>query len=136
MQIETGTILPPRRIDCVSPEVMKTWAPILRDPNPIHLDRDAVKAKGLGDKVINQGPINLAYVIDMLQAAFPTGTILTMANRFVDNVYEGDAVVASGSITGVTSAGDMLHVACDFFLKADARDLVITGQAVVAVPAG
>jgi acyl dehydratase len=133
MRIEVGAELPTRRIDNVSPETMKAWAPILRDPNPIHLDRDAVRAKGLGDRLINQGPINLGYCMDMLQAAFAGATIEEISNRFVDNVYEGDALTASGEITQVVDRPHGRAVRCDFRLRADERDLVITGSALIAL---
>src|SRR3546814_8039781 len=73
---------------------MKEWAVFLHDPNPIHLDVEVVKAKGLGDKVINQGPANVAYVMNMLAAAFPGSRIEKMDSRFVDNVYAGDRLTA------------------------------------------
>ena len=133
MRIEVGAELPTRRIDNVSPETMKAWAPILRDPNPIHLDRDAVRAKGLGDRLINQGPINLGYCMDMLHAAFAGGTIEEITNRFVDNVYEGDGLTASGEITEVVDRPQGRAVRCDFRLRADERDLVITGSALIAL---
>mgnify|MGYP001164667901 CR=1 FL=1 len=131
MRIEPGAILPPRRIEFVSPATMKTWAPILHDPNPIHLDRDAVAAKGLGNRLINQGPINVGYCMDMLLAAFPGSVIESMSSRFIDNVYEGDAVTATGIVASVTSRGGALAVEVDFQLKADERDIVIAGKATV-----
>jgi len=134
MAIEVGTVLPTYKVDRVSPETMKIWAPILHDPNPIHLDREAVKAKGLGDRLINQGPINLGYIVNMLHAAFPGGTISTISNRFVDNVYEDDALEASAQVTGVEHVGDKVDIACDFALRAAERDLVITGKAIVTLP--
>lgn len=136
MQVEVGARLQARRIDDVSPETMKVWAPILHDPNPIHLDRDAVRAKGLGNRLINQGPINLGYCIDMLHAAFPGGVIEEITNRFVDNVYEGDGLTASGEITEIVGLPNGYRIRCDFRLKADERDLVITGSALIALPCG
>lgn len=130
---EPGTKLPPLRIEAVSPQTMKAWAPILRDPNPIHLDRAAVRAKGLGDKLINQGPINIAWVINMLHSAFPTGEIVSLSNRFVANVYEGDAVVAAGEITATDATNKRLT--CTFALTAEGRGDVVTGEAVIALPA-
>lgn len=135
MPIEVGTTLPALEVAHVSPETMKTWAPILGDPNPIHLDRDAVRAKGLGDRLINQGPINLGYVINMLLQAFPGGFIKSISNRFVDNVYEGDALTASAMVTAIDRDAATVCVYCDIVLRATERDLVITGKAVVEVSA-
>ena len=82
-----GDLLKPFRIANVSPETMKSWAKVLRDPNPIHLDPKAVMAMGLGDRVISQGPVNLAYVISMLYGAFPGSRLELLDVRYVANVF-------------------------------------------------
>jgi 3-hydroxybutyryl-CoA dehydratase len=125
MTITVGDALPPFIIESVSPDAMKDWAVFLADPNPIHLDSEVVKAMGLGDKVINQGPANVAYVANMLMAAIPGARIDTMDNRFVDNAYAGDRLVASGMVTAV----DGHRVTCDTLLMANDTRTVITGTA-------
>ena len=52
----------------VDPQRMKTMAAILRDPYQVHWDRDATMAMGLDGRVINQGPLNLSYIANMLMA--------------------------------------------------------------------
>ena len=106
---------------------MKQWAVFLRDPNPIHLDVEVVKAKGLGSRVINQGPANVAYVMNMLLAAFPGERIEAMDSKFVDNVYGGDRLEAGGTVSGV--ADDRVN--CDVWLRADGQRLVISGTATI-----
>jgi acyl dehydratase len=123
--------LPPFVIDSVSAAAMKEWAVFLADPNPIHLDAAVVKAKGLGERVINQGPANVAYLMNMLTQAFPQGTIAAMESRFVDNVYAEDRLTAGGSVTAVEDG----VVSCDIWLRADSRGAVITGTARVKLPA-
>jgi len=127
MSYAAGDPIPPFVIESVSPAHMKDWAVFLADPNPIHLDVEVVKAKGLGDKVINQGPINVAYMMNMLMAAFPGARIETMDSRFLDNVYAGDKVTASGRIVAVD--GDRID--CEFSLDADGRGTVNSGTATV-----
>jgi 3-hydroxybutyryl-CoA dehydratase len=125
MSISVGDALPPFVIESVSADAMKNWAVFLADPNPIHLDVDVVKAMGLGDKVINQGPANVAYVANMLMAAIPGARIDRMDNRFVDNAYAGDRLVASGSVTAV----DGNRISCETLLIANDSRTVITGTA-------
>ena len=74
----------------VPQESMDTWAVILDDPNPIHLDANAVKQVGLGNKTINQGPANIAYILNMIEENFPNSQILKMNNKMTDSVLEGD----------------------------------------------
>jgi acyl dehydratase len=127
--MNAGDALAPFRIAVVSPEGMKAWAKFLHDPNPIHLDPAVVKAKGLGERVINQGPANLAYLINMLQAAFPGGFIESLEVRYVDNVFGGESVEAGGTVKEASKR----HVACDVWLRAEGRP-VLTGAATVALP--
>jgi acyl dehydratase len=131
MKLTVGSELQPFRIASVSPEGMQAWAKFLHDPNPIHLDPAVVRAKGLGDKVINQGPCNLAYIISMLQAAVPGSTLESLDIRYVDNVYGGDAVEASGKVTSVSEQPGGNAYVCDVWLRADGRGPVITGTATV-----
>lgn len=132
-----GASLVPLWIDSVSPAGMKQWATFLHDPNPIHLDPAVVKAKGWGDRVINQGPANLAYIITMLQKALPGATLEALDVRYVDNVFGGESVEAGGKVTEVSQPQGGAHgrtrVACDIWLRAPARDFVITGTAVLSV---
>ncbi|WP_239806658.1 MaoC family dehydratase [Croceicoccus hydrothermalis] len=127
--IKPGDALPPLVIESVSPDAMRDWSVFLADPNPIHLDVEVVKAKGLGDKRINQGPINVAYMMNMLMAAFPGCRIESMDSRFLDNVYEGDRAVASGEVTAVEGN----RVSCDLKLDVDGRGTVNAGTATIII---
>ena len=90
---------------------------------------EVVKAKGLGDKVINQGPANVAYMMNMLMAAFPGCQIESMDSRFLDNVYGEDKVVASGKITAIEDN----RISCEFTLDVEGRGTVNSGTATVII---
>lgn len=122
-----GSALPAFTVASVSADAMRDWALFLRDPNPIHLDPEFVRAKGLGDRVINQGPANLAYIANMLAAAFPGGRIASLESRFVDNAYAGDRLTAGGRIVET----DGRRTVCDVWLVADGDRPVIQGRAVI-----
>ena len=124
-----GDALPPFTIESVSSGAMKQWAVFLADPNPIHLDVEAVKAKRLGDRVINQGPINVAYMMNMLLRAFPAGRIKTMDSRFLDNVYAGDRGIVNGKIVAIEGK----RITCEFALEVDGRATVNSGTATVEI---
>ena len=127
MPVAPGDALPAVTIESVSPQTMKDWSVFLADPNPIHLDVDVVRAKGLGERLINQGPINVAYVINMLAGAFPGGRIEQLKSRFLDNVYAGERVTAQGTVTAV----DGRRVECEFTLTAEQRGPVNSGTATI-----
>lgn len=129
MSYAVGDALPPFVIESASPEAMKAWAVFLADPNPIHLDVEVVKAKGLGDRVINQGPMNVAFMLNMLMAAFPSAAIEAIDSRFLDNVYGGDKVTAQGTITAVEGN----RISCEFTLDVDGRGPVNSGTATIMI---
>ena len=71
---------------------MNLWADILDDPNPIHLDVNSVKLLGLGEKTINQGHANIAYIINAINYNFPDSEIIRLNNKMTDSIVEGDKI--------------------------------------------
>jgi acyl dehydratase len=132
-----GDELPELVVAAVDAEKMKTMAALLRDPNPIHWDVDAVRDLGMGDRPVNQGPNNMAYLVNLL-ASYAGGYegVLALRVRFLANVFAGDRLVAGGTVTAVDDDGPRRLVRCDVWLRRDgaADDTVMAGQATVALP--
>jgi 3-hydroxybutyryl-CoA dehydratase len=126
--VKTGDALPPQRT-LVRAEAMPIWAAALHDPNPIHVDPAAVRALGLGDRVINQGPINVGYLVNMLAAAFPGSRLERVEVRFQANVFAGDVAVASGTIAAVNQADH--RVDCNLLLTVEGGQNALVGAATV-----
>jgi acyl dehydratase len=129
--VAVGTTLPPFVIESVDPEKMKLMAALLRDPNPIHIDVDSVRALGLGDRVINQGPTNLSYVMTMVTRW--TGDVAALRDvrmRFLGNVFGGDRVECGGTVTEVDADNGL--VTLDVHATANGQP-VLQGTIVVAV---
>jgi acyl dehydratase len=106
---EVGQALPALVIEAVDAEKMKIMAALLRDPNPIHYDSAQVKALGLGDRVINQGPINMSYLLNMVtQWSGGVPTLRSAAVRFLGNVFAGDRVECTGTVTAVDDAAGLV----------------------------
>lgn len=103
---EVGQQLPALVIDEVSAEKMKLMAAILRDPNPIHIDADEVRALGLGDREVNQGPSNMSYVLNMVTRwSGGVPTLRSVAVRFLGNVFAGDRVDCVGTVAAIDDEG-------------------------------
>ena len=86
------------------------------------------------ENAINQGPANLAYVINALTAAFPGCEIETLDVRFLDNAFAGDVVEASGKVVEVSAAGGRRRTICEVWLHAPGPRPVVGGRAVVSQP--
>jgi len=132
--VATGP-LPEYRIESVSAPAMHQMAVILDDPNQIHLDPDAVRAAGLGDRVINQGPTNVGYAMDMLRAAFPGARVRRFSAKFLQNVFGGDTVVIRGTVDSVEDHGDHITATCTVEVQAEPARPVLAATAIVDVPA-
>ena len=105
---------------------MKTMAALLRDPYPVHWDRDSNARLGLAGRVINQGPLNLGYVANMLMAWAGETALRRLTVSFGRPVLDGDHVVARGAVREVVDG--TAH--CDVWLARD-DERVVTGTAEV-----
>jgi len=132
--VSVGDEIAPWEMPRVDPQRMKTMAAILRDPYPVHWDRDAVEAMGIGRVVINQGPLNLSYVANMLMAWAGDGSIRRLTVSFPKWVADEDRVVAHGVVTEVVEVDGERRARCDIRLVRD-DDAVLVGTAEVAAPA-
>lgn len=98
--------LGPLVIESVSAEHMKTLAVVLDDPNPIHLT---------GPRPINQGPANLAWMLDLVREAFEGAALQAVNVRFLANVHAGDRVIAAGRVEAVEDG----RATCSVWLDID-----------------
>lgn len=135
MNVAVGDSIPEWVMESVSPARMRTMAAILRDPNPIHWDRVAVDALplGLGKRTINQGPLGLSYMVNMLHAWAGPGCLRRLVMRFPQVVLDGERVVARGEVTALRQeSGDTL-AECRVWLEHADRGVLLEGSAVVAL---
>jgi len=130
-----GDAIPEWVMASVCPQRMCTMAAILRDPNPIHWDRDAVAALplALGRRTINQGPLGLSYLINMLHAWAGPTSIRRIVMRFPQVVLDGEQVIARGTITALREEQDRHLAECDIWLEHAERGVLLEGTATVAL---
>lgn len=131
---EVGSAVPAWVVESVSAEKMKTMAALLDDSNPIHFDVEVLRALGMGDRPVNQGPSNLGYVQNMLMAWAGPRSLRRLRLRFLANVHAGDRVVASGTVTAVRHEAGAILVDCDVQLTIEDAGTALTGTATVEWP--
>ena len=134
--VGSGPALPALAVDDVGADRMKTMAAILRDPYPVHWDPEALVAAGLDPRPINQGPLNLGYIANMLMAWAGDGTIRRLTVTFHGRVLAGDTVVAGGSVERERDVGGERIADCVVWLDRDGRRLVSGRAEVVSTSAG
>ena len=136
MNVCKGDQIPEWVMDCVSPERMCTMAAILRDPNPLHWDRDAVDALplGLGRRTINQGPLGLSYIVNMLHSWSGPGSLRRLIMRFPQVVLDGEKVTARGDVSDLREVNGEVLADCTVRLEHADRGILLEGSATVALP--
>jgi hypothetical protein len=68
----------------------------------------------------------------MLQRAFPNAVLESLDVRYAGMVYGGDPVEAGGRIREMAVGESETRVICDVSLRADGREGVIAGVAVLS----
>ncbi|MFI5426643.1 MaoC family dehydratase [Aeromicrobium sp. UC242_57] len=135
--VEVGTTIPSVIVTNIRAEDIAMMALILRDPNPIHFDRDAVAASGLGDRFVNQGGSTMAYIMNMLTAwAGSRAAITSIKCSFTGNVFAGDDVEVGGTVTTVSATDDGVRADCEVWAEVVGGRRAIVGTAVVLLPVG
>ena len=134
MKVEAGDSIPEWRMSEVSAARMRTMAAILRDPNPVHWDRRVVERMGFGEHTINQGPLGLSYMVNMLHAWAGPESIRRLVMRFPAPVFDEDHIVARGRITAIRDEDGVRLVDCDIWLERNGEDHPLEGSATVAAP--
>jgi 3-hydroxybutyryl-CoA dehydratase len=131
-EVSVGTEVPPFVVQSVSAEKMKLMAALLHDPNPIHLDPEAVRRLGMGEAVVNQGPANQAYLVNMLtRFAGGPGAVRSITVRFLGNVFAGERVECRGRVSEVDAEAGLVTVDLQ---ESVGERMVMSGTAVVALP--
>lgn len=112
---------------------MRVMSDLLRDPNPIHLDRDAVRRLGLGDRLVNPGPINIGHLMEMLGRARGSTGMRRLTLRHLGTVREGDRLVAAGTVRSVDLVDGERRATCDVWLDRDDGERLLAGTAILAI---
>ena len=117
----------------VTQENMNLWAEILDDPNPIHLDVNSVKSLGLGEKTINQGHANIAYIINAINYNFPDSEIIKLNNNMTDSILEGDKITVSGQIDNIIEESNKLIINCQLQLNVGQEKVSVVSEADILI---
>lgn len=128
--MKPGDVLGPSPVGPIEAAPMRVMSDLLRDPNPIHLDRAATRRLGLGDRLVNPGPINMGHLMEMLGRV---GAIRRLTLRHLGTVREGDRLVAGGIVRSVEDAAGERRATCEVWLDRDDGERLLAGTAVLAI---
>ena len=132
LNIKADDEIPSLNIPSVDPQRMKTMAALLRDPYPIHWDAEGNEKMGIKGNVVNQGPLNLSYLVNMLMNWQGQDCIRRLTVRFTGWVLDGDSLSAHGKVISLNNTNDELLAKCEIWLERDGERL-LQGEAIVAL---
>lgn len=134
MTVTVGTELPAWDVPAVSAEKMKTMAALLADPSPIHFDVVTLRALGMGNRPVNQGPLNMGYVMNAVTGwAGGPDRLRRLRVRFLGTVLAGQALRVTGAVTAVREQDGKTLADCDVALSVVGGEAVVSGSATVAL---
>ncbi|SDC71977.1 Acyl dehydratase [Geodermatophilus telluris] len=129
-----GTELPVYEVASVSAEKMKTMAALLSDPTPIHWDVATLQALGMGDRPVNQGPLNMGYVMNAVTAwAGGPGSLRRLRVRFLGTVLAGQHLRVRGTVSALREEDGVRLADCDVVLEVVDGEPVVSGSATVVL---
>lgn len=132
--VAVGTELPGYRVPSVSAEKMKTMAALLADPTPIHWDVATVRALGMGERPINQGPLNMGYVMNALTGwAGGPDRLRRLRVRFLGTVSAEQQLDVRCTVTALREEDGQRVVDCDVVLKGVGGEPVVSGTATLVL---
>ena len=117
---------------------MKILALLLADPNPVHLDPEAARLLNIADREVNQGPSNMAMVVNMLTRSWPDAELRQLRVRLLGQVLADDGVEVVGNIsqsaTFEAEGNEFQRLVVQFMLSVDGRGTVAVGEAELERP--
>ena len=132
-EVQVGAELPPWIMERVRPERMRTMAAILRDPNPVHWNPSVVEKLGFGHHTINQGPLGLSYMVNMLHAWAGPRCLRRLFMRFPLVILDGDHITARGRVTDLRTVDGERVADCDIWLDRANSQPPLLGKASVSL---
>ncbi len=111
-----------------------TTAIVLRDGNPLHLDRVYARERGLPD-VVQQGPLNQSYLYRFLTDWLHRPWDLRRTKvRFVANVFPDDILTCGGTVVRTWREGGEALVECRIWQENQKGARTLVGEATFTLP--
>jgi 3-hydroxybutyryl-CoA dehydratase len=112
---------------------MKILALLLDDPNPVHFDPSAARRLNIADREVNQGPSNMAMVINMVSQTWPEAEIRRLRIRLLGQVHADERVEVLGDVVESSVFGEAgseyQRMTVSFVLAVNGRGVVANGTA-------
>ena len=119
----------------ITQEKINLYAEASGDFNPIHLDESFAAKTPLGGTIAH-GMLNLAYVSEMMAAAFGRSWLSEgkLRAKFKEPARPGDTLTINGKINCVEQKDDVSYANCSFECLNQKGETIVTGETIVKPP--
>ena len=129
---QAGDALPKLTFGPVSRTTLALYAGASGDHNPIHIDTDYAKEAGMKD-VFAHGMLSMGLTGKMLTNYVGDGRLTKYGVRFTNQVWPGDTLTATATVTDIRSEGSEQFVDLTLETKNQDGKTVITGSATARI---
>jgi 3-hydroxybutyryl-CoA dehydratase len=130
MNIKVGDTFTKERL--VTDELVRAFAEVSGDYNPIHLDEDFAKGTRFGRRIAH-GMLSGAFISAVLGYEFAEKKIVYLSQtlKFTAPVYIGDTVTTTATVTGIRE--DKPIVTLETVCTNQSGEVVVKGESAVMV---
>jgi 3-hydroxybutyryl-CoA dehydratase len=130
MNIKIGDTFTKERL--VTDELVRAFAEVSGDYNPIHLDEDFAKGTRFGRRIAH-GMLSGAFISAVLGYEFAEKKIVYLSQtlKFTAPVYIGDTVTTTATVTGIRE--DKPIVTLETVCTNQSGEVVVKGESAVMV---
>jgi acyl dehydratase len=132
-ELQVGDSAPPLVVDNVSRTHFVRYAGASGDFNPMHHD-DTVAQKAGQPSVFGHGMLTAGWLARVVKDWFGPTAIRTFKVRFAKQVWPGDTLTCSATVTALREEGGAALADLDCQVVNQDGDACVTGSATVEVP--
>ncbi len=126
--LEPGAQAPPLVVENLTRTSFVRYAGASGDFNPMHHD-DTIATKAGNPSVFGHGMLTAGILARVLKDWFGPEALLRYQVRFSKQVWPGDTLTCTATITALHDEGDHGVADCDLTVKNDKGDTCLTGTA-------
>src|SRR4051794_36490361 len=116
----------------ITDELIREFAELSGDHNPIHLDEEFAKATRFGQRIAH-GMLSGAFISAVLGTEFKNRKILYLSQtmRFTAPTFIGDTITTTATVTGLREEKGIVTLSTE--CKKQTGEVTLTGESVVMV---
>ncbi|MDT5091002.1 MAG: hypothetical protein QOH60_365 [Mycobacterium sp.] len=132
-QLRPGVLAAPREFGPLTRQMFVRYAGASGDLNPMHYDDELARSAGY-PSVFAQGMFSAALLAGFATDWLGAGNVRRFGVRFREQVWPGDVLTCSGTVTEVSEESDADRLTVELTATRETGGVAITGSAEFRIP--